>query len=67
MNDDFMSAIVLDKNKKKIGIEKFDDTKTMIETNDELPDNIIVTLITCVTKDGNKFYPQLCLEEALVA
>ena len=40
-----------------------------IDTDDELPDDIAlkyaVILMTCVIKDGDKFYPQLFLEEAL--
>ena len=39
------------------------------DTNDKLPDNITlkndVILRTYVIKDGDKFYPQLFLEEAL--
>ena len=31
---------VLDKIKKIIGIEKFDDTNILIETDDKLPDGI---------------------------
>ena len=51
-----------------IGIEKFADTKIMIDTDDKLPDDInfyIFILLTIVTKDGNKFYLQLFLEHAL--
>ena len=43
----------------------------MINTNDKLPDDIIlknvVILITCDLNDDNKIYPQLILEETLVA
>ena len=56
--------IVLDKIKKLIDTEKFDDTKNLIDT-DDFPDDItlkdVVILITCVTKYGDKFYPQLFL------
>ena len=41
----------------------------MIDTGDKLPDDItlkkFLRLMTCVIKDGDKFYPQLFLEEAL--
>ena len=40
------------------------DTKNLIDT-DDFPDDItlkdVVILITCVTKYGDKFYPQLFL------
>ena len=43
----------------------------MTEIDDEMPDDVtsknIVTLITCVIKKGDNIYPQLYLEEALVA
>ena len=48
--------------KEIISIEKFDDTtKTLIDTDDKLPDNIsfkkFIILVWCVNKDVNKFYP----------
>ena len=53
--------------KEIICIEKFDDTKVLIETDDKLPDDITfkndVILMTCVIKDDDRFYPQLFLEE----
>ena len=40
-----------------------------IDIDDELPDDIAlkysVILMTCVIKGGDKFYPQLFLEEVL--
>ena len=52
-------------------VEKFDDTKMLIKTDNKLPDEIIlknvVILITCVIKNGDKFYPQIFFEEALVS
>ena len=49
---------VLDKIKEIIGIEKFDDTKILI---DKLPNEItlknVVILIACVIKDDSKLYP----------
>ena len=54
---------VLDKIKNIIGIEKFDDTKILIETDGKLPDDItiknFVILITWIIKDDGNFYPQL--------
>ena len=71
MSDDNILDKVLNKIKKIIDIEKFDDTKILIDTHDKLSDDIIfknvVTLITCIIKDSDQFYPQLYLEEALVA
>ena len=53
---------VLDKIKNIIGIEKFDDTKILIETDGKLPDDItiknFVILITWIIKDDGNFYPQ---------
>ena len=61
---------VLDKVKMIIGIENFDDTKILIETDDKLPDDITlknaVILVTSVIKDKGKFYQQIFLEKALV-
>ena len=60
---------VLDKIKKTIGIEKYDNTKILIDADDKLIDDItikiVVILITCVKEDSDKFYPQIFLEEAL--
>ena len=54
-----------------IGIKKFDCAKVLIYRNDKFSDDItlkiVVTLITCITKDGDKFYSQITLEEASVA
>ena len=40
MIDYYLLDKVLDETKDIIGIEKFDDTKILIDTDDELPDNI---------------------------
>ena len=40
MIDHYVLAKVLDKVKKIIGIEHFDNNKILIDTNDELLDNI---------------------------
>ena len=59
--DDYVLDKVLDKTEEIIDIEKFDDAKILIDTDDKLPDNITlqnaVTLMTCVIKDDGKFYP----------
>ena len=50
-------------------IEKFDDTKKIIDTDVKLPDIIlknVVILMTSAIKD-DKFYPQILLEAFLVA
>ena len=60
---------VLDRTKEIIGTEKCDDTKTLVDTDDKFPDNVIVKnvviLMKCVIKDDGKFHPQLSFEEAL--
>ena len=52
-----------------IGIEKFDDTKILIETFDKFSDDIsskyFVVLIVCVIIDDNKFCRPIFLEETL--
>ena len=65
MVDDNILDEVLDKIKKEIGIEKFDNTKILIEADDVTLKNVMI-LITCIMKEGEKFYPQIILEEALV-
>ena len=59
--DDYVLDKVLDKTEEIIDIEKFDDTKILIDTDDKLPDNITlqnaVILMTYVIKDDGKFYP----------
>ena len=60
---------ILDKIKDIIGIEKFDDTNILIDTDDKLPDYItlknLVIIMTSVINDNGKFYLQLFLEKAL--
>ena len=52
MTDDKILDNVLHKIKNIVDIEKFDDTKILIDTDDKLPDDIsfknTVVLITCV-------------------
>ena len=65
MVNDYVLDKVLDKIKKVIGIEHFDNNKILIDTDDKLIDNItsknVVILMTCAIKDDYKFYPQLFL------
>ena len=64
-----LSDKVLDQAKMKIDIEKFDDTKILIETFHKFSDDIsskdFVVLIACVIINGNKFDPPIFLEETL--
>ena len=61
--DDYMLDKVLDRIKYIMGIKRFDDSKILIDADDKLPDNItlrhVVILMTCVTKNDGKFYPQI--------
>ena len=69
MVDGYMLNKLLDKIKETIGIEKFYDTKILIDIDDILSDDITsenVTISTTrVIKDDNKLYPQLSLDHAL--
>ena len=69
MADNYMLDIALYKIKHITGIEKFDDTQILFDTGDKMPIDIalknIAILITYVIKNGNKFYPQVFLEETL--
>ena len=51
---------VLDKIKKTINIEKFNDTNILIESDGSFSHDItlknVVILITCLIKDDDKFY-----------
>ena len=51
---------VLAKIQEIIGIAKFDNTKILTETDNELPDDItiknVVIIIICIIKDDGKFY-----------
>ena len=61
---------VLDKIKTIIGIEIFNDTKILIDTDDQLLDDITlinVIIMICVVRDDGKFYPQMFLEVILIA
>ena len=68
MSHDYMLDKLLDKIKEILGIEKFDETKILIDKDDKLPDDITlknaVIFMTWVIKHG-KFYPEIFLEDAL--
>ena len=68
MVDDYTRNRLLDKI-KRIGIEKFDDTRILIDADDKFPDDIILEnasiLMICAIKDGDKIYSQLNSKEAL--
>ena len=59
MIDYHMVDKVLDKIKEIIGIEKIDDTNILINTEDNVSNQItsknVAILLTCATKDDNKF------------
>ena len=63
MVDDYILDKVLNSIKQIMGVEKFDNIKTLIDTDDKLPDGVtlknVVIFMTCVIKYGKKFYPQL--------
>ena len=69
MVDNYKLDEVLDRIKEIIGIEKFDNTKILVDKDDKLPDdvtkNMLKYLMTFIIKDDGKFYPQLFLEESL--
>ena len=60
MVDDYMLERVLDKITEIIGTEYFDNTKILIDTNDQLPQDItwknVVILMTCIINNDGKFY-----------
>ena len=68
MIDDYILDKVLEKFKKIIGVEKFDNTKILIDTDNKLLDDItlknVAILMTFVIKNEDKFYSHLLLEEA---
>ena len=55
MVNDYILNIVLDKIKKIIGIDKFDNAEILIDTNYKLSDEFtfqnVVVIITCILKD----------------
>ena len=68
MVNDYVSDKVLGKIKDIRGIEKFHDTKILIDMDDELPGSTLknAILMTCIIKDDGKFYAHLFLKEALL-
>ena len=67
MTDDYILHNILDQIKKIIYIQKFDDAKILIKTDNKSPDDInsknVVILITCIIRGDGRFYPQIFLEE----
>ena len=70
MIDDYMLNKVLNKIKEIIGTEKFDNTNTLIDTDDQLSNYIcfkkVVILMTCVIKNDGKLYPQLFFRSCII-
>ena len=68
MVDYYTLKKVLDKI-KRIAIEKLDNIRILIDINNKFPDDItlknVTIIMTCVIKDGDKFYRHLFLEETL--
>ena len=64
MVDDYMLNKILNRIKEIRDIQKFDNTKILVDTDDIIFKNVVL-LMTCVIKDYGKFYPQLFLEEAM--
>ena len=66
---DYTLDKVLDKI-KRIGIEKLDDIRVLVNTDNKLPGDIIpknvVILMTRVIKDGDKFYPLFFKKRSIV-
>ena len=62
----YMLDKLIDKIKEIIGIDQFDNTKILIDTDDKLPDGItfknVVILMTCVIEEDSQFYPKIFLE-----
>ena len=70
MVDDYILDKVLDKTKERIGIEKFVDTKILIERDDKFLVDVTlknVVIFMFVIENRDKSYPYLFLEGALVA
>ena len=58
MVGDCMLVKVLDKIKEIIGIEKFDDTKILIDSHDELPVKIALEIVAMMTANFMYNYSQ---------
>ena len=58
-----VDGYILDRVLKKLGIKKLFDTKILIKTDDKFPDGItlknVLTFITHIIKDGDRFNPQM--------
>ena len=69
MIDNYLLDLALVNIEEVIDIEKLDDTKIFIETDDKLKDDValknVVILITWVIIDDSECWPQTFLEEVL--
>ena len=69
MADYYMVEKVLYKIKEVLDIENFDGSIILINRKDRLSKDItlkrVAILMTCVIRNGNKFYPQMFLDHAL--
>ena len=63
--NDYMLDKVVDNIKETIGIEKFDDSKILIDADDKIPNYITLKKWHVSLRIIHKFYPQTFLEEAL--
>ena len=71
VDDDDILDKVVDKITKIIGIEKLDDSKILIDTDDKLPDDITLKndvilskmIVNRIIKDESKFYSEIFLQE----
>ena len=69
MVSEYIPGKALDKIKETVCIERFDDIKILIDTDDKFPEYItfknVVILMACVVKHDGKLHSQMFLEEAL--
>ena len=59
MIDDFMLDILINKIEEILGIEKYGDSRRLIDTN------VVILMIRVLKVDG-KYYPELVLKELLL-
>ena len=71
MVDNYKLDEILDRIKEIIGIEKFDDTKILVDKDDKLPDdvtkNMLKYLVTCIIKDDGKFDGKTIFRRSIVS
>ena len=67
MVDDYILDKVLDKTKERIGIEKFVDTKILIDTDNKFPVDVTFKNVAMfIIEDGDKSYTYIFLAGASV-